>query len=422
SMSDISSFDAYLGTDSATYAQGTQFTSSTIDSVNSKITFTHAGISISQNTDYYLKVGVKVPNSETLPTIGHSIKIQMDSSNPSDADYPPLVISSPLTGSTASTVSSVVYNATASSNSIYIDSSEIYLKVESESLADITMQFASGGAVSNHKIMELTLSNTSYSDYTIEKFIFNVKQEGTQTSFESLTSTMSLGVSEGSEKIADAAVAYDSSKLVGTFTISNFNSAYKTILKGQSKKLDIKFSSGSFTGATSPKVIFAIQSLIGSHTSGGSIVKGSQYTRIPIDTSKYFSWSASSSTVVEVGTSTPANAATDAAALITAAARSDNVIISFKRDITLQAAALDFSGGLKTVRMNNYSLTSAANAINISTNTTFTSGTINLSNTLTVSATKTLTLGENCTLNNAATGTINNIQGAIASNTQGTII
>ena len=402
-ISDISNFEAYLGASAVVYAEGTKFSVSTVDSTNNKVTFEHiAGISLTAGTDYYVKIAVKVPNGSTLPVIGHSIRMQMDSSNSSDADYPPLVVSAPLKGTGAGQVSDITYSANAVSNSIYIDSTEVFVKVESDNVAGVNMQFPSDAAVSNHKIMELTLANSSFADYTIDKFVFEIKQEGTQTSFDSLTSSMSLGVFEGSEKIADAAVVYNSSKLGGTFTITNFNSAYKTILKGQSKKFDIKFSSGKFMGTTSPKILFAVNSLTGTHSDGSTSVKGSQYTRIPIDAAKNFAWSSSSSTVVDVATS---------GQLVTAATGLNNAIIRVTANITL-GAGLNISGGVKTIDMNNFSITTAG-AFNIDayTNTTFKNGTLNIAagTSLTNNGAKTLTVGENCIVNNA--GTINNISG-----------
>jgi hypothetical protein len=404
SISDISNFEAYLGANAGLYAEGTKFSAVTIDTTNKKVTFEHtAGIVLTAGTDYYFKIAVKVPNGSTLPVIGHSIRMQMDSSNSSDPDYPPLVLTLPVKGTAAGQVSDITYNANAISNSIYIDSTEIFVKAESDNISGVNLQFPSSAAVSNHKIMELTLANTSFANYTIDKFVFEIKQEGTQTSFDSLTSSMSLSVFEGSEKIADAAVVYNSSKLSGTFTITNFNSAYKTILKGQSKTLDIKFSSGKFMGTTSPKILFAVNSLTGTHSDGSTSIKGTQYTRIPIDAAKSFAWSSSSSTVVEV---------TNSATLVTAAAGVNSAIIRLKANITL-AAGLDISGGVKTIDMNNFSITTAAGPFNINTytNTTFKNGTVNVitGTSLTNNGAKTLTIGENCTINNV--GTINNISG-----------
>lgn len=401
SISDVSSFEAYVGTLS-TYGDitgGAKFTSHSIDSVANKISFSHAGIALTAGATYYLKIGVKVPSDASLPVIGHSIKLQMDSSNPSDLDYPPLVVTAPVKGAAAGQVTDITYNASVLSNTIYVDSSEVFVRAESETLSDVSLQFASGAPVSNHKIMQLTIANTSYSDYTIDKCEFAIKQEGgTQIPFDSLTSSMSLGVFEGSERIADASVSYSASKLSGTFTITNFNAAYKTILKGQSKTLDVKLSTGTFTGTTSPNIVFAINYIGGTHASGGYSVKGTQYTRIPVDVSKNFNWSSSNVSVINVKNS---------GELVTAAARSENAVIRFTANITL-AAGLDVTGGAKTIDMSNFSLATAAGFnINTYTNTTFRNGTLVIADTTALNNNlgKTLTIGENCTVSNG--GTIN---------------
>jgi hypothetical protein len=370
SISDVSSFEGYIGTSFSTYAEGTKFTSAVIDSANNKVIFSHAGITLISGTSYYLKIGTRVPNSASLPVIGHAVRLQTDSSNSSDPDYPPVVLSSPAKGSLAANVADIVYNATTIGNSIYIDSPEVVVKAECESLSDVSTQFPTTGVIADHKIMEISIANSSVSDYTINRFVIDIRQEGSQAPFDTLTSSMSLGVYEGSTKIADASVAYDSSKLSGTFTINNFSSSYNTILKGQSKKYSVKFSSGTFTGVSSAKVVFGIKYILGTHATGGSSLKGTQYSRLPLSASRYFAWSSSGISSVSTRSDNEVNALADFKTYI---ALPGPTIINLRRSITF-TEALTVSNGPKLINLNGYTISTGLWGFNIATNTTMKNG------------------------------------------------
>jgi len=370
SISDVSSFEGYVGTSSSTYAEGTKFTSAVIDSANNKVVFSHAGITLASGTSYYFKIGTRVPNSASLPVIGHAVRLQTDSSNSSDPDYPPVVLSSPAKGSLAANVADIVYNATTIGNSIYIDSPEVVVKAECETLSDVSTQFPTTGVIADHKIMEISIANSSVSDYTINRFVIDIRQEGSQAPFDTLTSSMALGVYEGSTKIADASVAYDSSKLSGTFTINNFSSSYNTILKGQSKKYSVKFSSGTFTGVSSAKVVFGIKYILGTHATGGSSLKGTQYSRLPLSALKYFAWSSSGVSTVSTRSDNEANALADFKTYI---ALPGPTIINLRRSITF-TEALTVSNGAKLINLNGYTINTGAWGFNITTNTTMKNG------------------------------------------------
>ena len=275
--SDLSAVEARLNTSHANLAGGTQF-SGAINSATNRLEFSNAsGYTINAGATHYIAVYSKIKSGATN---GRSVRMHMNTTDSSD------------TWITASGGAGINYSGDAYANSIYIDSPEVNVQAVADTLADVTFQFPANQNISDKKVMELSVTNSNFADFTIDKIDIEVKQDATSVGLNSI-GMMSLALYDGTEKVADAPVTLASGNLTGNFVINNFNTANKIIPKGNAKKYFVKYSSGATIGNYGPKMVFAIKGVYGKHYYGAgtnNVIAGYQISRIPVTSTKYYSY------------------------------------------------------------------------------------------------------------------------------------
>jgi len=300
-------------------------TVSNFDTVNKTIEFTAAApVTLNKNTKYYVGVYAQI-NSNT--PIGHFTKVNITATNTTQSDPS----NAPFTASAVTTSEDIKYDGIATSNPIYTDSPEVSVVVRSSELSDVLLDLPYNTAITDRKVMQIDIANSNFTAYQLYKVDIDMGMYSSAVALlnNNLSATLKmyeLQTAQPNENLVAQVgptplniAAVNSDMVPVTFSLLP---ASMSFTKGQTRKFIIKLSTNKSIysaintvpantnyGAAAPNtfsttwltgcfpyITFAVNNAAGAGIMGyypnlvtpTGVVKGREYTRIPVDSTKKF--------------------------------------------------------------------------------------------------------------------------------------